>query len=449
MSGPGRTRRPAQRAWHHGAVLLTSLLAVTSMPASAGSLPAADPWQPAQVIRAAGPGEGIGLAAAAVLDDGSTVVIHELAGAFWQSSREPGGDWSEPQRIEPPDASINGLGSAAVSPAGTVWLTYSVGTQGGDEAHVVRMSGDQPETVLTVSSNESAGSLTVDREGDVLFRVQGNSREGAWYGDQDSTTLTRLAPRTRFFSFQPHAWALGPGDRVARAALDYDEDRIEVRRVLPGAARAPVVKRWRAPTHGIDHLYAEVRLAWRADGSQVVAWSEPDGRPGRRDVVRLARRAPGAKWGAALVVGRSRPDSSDPAYELRLSLTATGAYVAWAQPGLEIDDLRIVGYFVRPRREPERQLVAEQVGDDVGHGFTVDTDATGRLLVVWDNATSGSEHTTEVAQGRVRGELMRQPLFTDAESRGLLRPGGEATVIARVQSPTGPDDEQLVSRSTD
>lgn len=449
MSGMDQARR---RAWRGGAVLLSAGLAVASMPA-ARSQPAGEPWQPVQVISTAGPGEGVGLAATTVLDDGSTLAIHEQAGAFWQSRREPGGDWTEPQRIEPPDADINGTGSAAVSPAGTVWLTYSVATQDGDEAHVVRMSADQPETVLVVSSTQSAGSVTVDRDGDLLFTLQGNSREGAWYGDENSTTLTRLAPRTRFFSFQPHSWALGPGDRVARAAFDYDDEQIEVRRVVPGAPRAQVASRWQAPTQGIDYLYADVRIGWRGDGSQVVAWSEPDSRPRYRDVVRLARRAPGATWGPARVVGRSRADSSNPTYELRMSLTDAGAYVAWAQPGQGLDDTRLVGFFVRPGHAPVRQLIAgpRQVGyyASLG-GFTVATDAVGRLLVVWDSVPPGSEgYKTRVAEGHVRGELARQLLFTDAQSRGLLRPGGEATVIARVQSPTDPDDEQLLSRSTD
>lgn len=449
MSGSDRARR---RTWRQCAALLTGL-AVVSVSAPAGSQPAAEPWQPVQVIRAAGPNEAVSLEAATVLDDGATLAIHLFDGSFWQSRRDPGGDWTEPQPIQPPDGNVLQPGSAAVSPAGTIWLTYAGGTQGGDEAHVVRMSGEQPETILTVSSNDNPGSLAVDREGDLLFTVSGNSREGAWYGDEDSTTLTRLAPKTPLFSYQPHSWALGSGDRVGRAAFDYDEEQIEVRRITPGAARAPVVRRWSAPTQGVDHLYVDVRLAWRDDGSQVVSWTEPDDRPSHPDLVRLARRDAGGAWLSARVVGRSRPDSSNPTYQMRMSLTDAGAYLAWAQPGRDVDDTRIVGVFVRPGRDPVRQLVAgtRQVGYYAYLDLTVATDAGGRLLVVWDSTPPASaQPETRIAEGRVRGELARQLLFTNARSSGLLRPGGEATVLARVEDPSaelGPD--QLVSRSTD
>ena len=440
MSGSGHTR---QRARRHGAALLTTVLAASSMPAAAGSLPAADPWQPAQVIRIAGPGEGVGLAAAAVLDDGSTLVIHTFAGAFWQSSREPGGDWSEPQRVEPPDASVNGLGSAAVSPAGTVWLTYSVATQDADAAHVVRMSGDQPETVLTVSSNESAGSLTVDREGDVLFTVQGSSREGAWYGDQGSRTLTRLAPRTRFFSFHRTrgrwapvtGWPGRPSTTTPNGSRSGASCRVRRgRRSSDAGGRRPRASITSTPTSGSSGGGTAARCwrgASRTAGRDTVTWC------GWLDVNHASpgdlRGSSGGRVPTPPTRRTSSPAVAHPVRRLR----------GVGPARRELHDSRIVGYFVRPRREPERQVVAEQVGDG-GAGFTVDTGATGRLLVVWDSVPPGSEkYATQVAEGRVRGELARQPLFTDAQSRGLLRPGGEATVIADTH------DGHLLSRSTD
>lgn len=441
--------RPTTRC--RAAALLTCL-ATVSAGTAAWSGPAPEPWRPAQLIRAAGPDDAVTPAAARVLDDGSTVALFVNDGAFWQSRRDPGAEWTEPQRMELPEGNVLLLGSSAISPKGTIWLTYSIGTQGGDEAHLVRMSGDQPETLLEVSANETAGSVTTDAEGDVLFTVRSSSRNAAWYGDEDSTTLTRLAPRSRLFSFQPHSWALGPGDRVGRAAFNYDDQQIEVRRVTPGAARAPIVRRWSAPTQGIDHLYAEVRLVWRDGGGQVVTWTEPDGRPTHPDLTRLARRDPGGAWLGARVVGRSKPDSYDPISLLRTSLTERGAYVAWVQPGRRTYEKRIVGYFVRPGRPPERQLVAAPSHFGAGFSvsdFTVATDDTGRLLVVWDTSGQQGAPPTQIAEGRVRGELSRQELFTDASSLGLLRPGGEATVIARVNPPDDPSAEQLVSRSTD
>lgn len=165
--------------------------------------------------------------------------------------------------------------------------------------------------------------------------------------------------------------------------------------------------------------------------------------------MRLARRTLDGAWKRGRVVDR-RGKRSQPQHSLALRTTASGAYLAWVQPGKGGSKIR--GALVRWQRPVLHQAVAGRraVGDFANLRLALAVGRGGRLLVAWTAAT-GSDRWIVVALGRVRGKPTVSRLFGVARldpPLALLRTAGEATVAGSSPSTTtsGP---AVLSVSTD
>ena len=380
--------------------------------------------------------------------DGTLVAItREASGELLRSTRAPGADWVAGDVFaEPGGLAMGYVEAVQVTPDGAGWLAYHTRDDADpDDFEGVRVVRWDPsgssEQLGTINDAWTTVAMRADGDGDVLltYGQRGGYPLTALYGNVDDG-LAFLDVPTWTGGQRPHQWVLGPDDDVL--LVSREGRRLRAVELSPGEPAA---------TTDLGRvggsLTDQVAAAISPSGVQYAAWTTA--RKGAPKVVRVARRSPGGAWRPGRVVDRVGKRAR-PQHSLAVRATASGAYLAWAQPARA--GAKIRGALVRRNRPVARQAVAgsRAVGDLSRPRFVLDVTPRGRLLVGWTRV-AGTTRTASAALGRVRGKPTVARLF---EVDGvpvpvvLLRRAGEATVVGGTPSSSA-DVHTMRSVSTD